>query len=473
MQKTKLIDLLKSLSKTELRQFEKYLESQSRGKDDRELLLFRYLKKYAPDFQSNRLEKEKVAQKIFPKVKSNVKKLSYVISDLWKSLEDFIVQVMLSEQSFVKKNLLLEYYKKRKLDKFFFSQMEKLKDELQEDKVKSIDYYYQMFQISHLTYSHSSTSKQTTEIESLNNSMNYIDLFYVITKLKYSCEMINREQLLTDSYTIHLLDNILELTDKPPFKDNPIIDLYQRIIHSQKELKYEDLLTLKETFKSNYHRLSRMEQREVIIYITNNFFRLHQSKHKEALNDQFELYLFGLEKEIWLDEGFIYHLHFLNIFNTACMLRELDWAKQFIEDYGHLLHEEYQQNTTLLCLANISFRQENYEASLEFLREVAFSEIHFNIVAKNMTLKCYFELEDYEEALHDFLHAYTMYLKRNKTINDAVKKANINLIKFTRRILKERHVVQEGKEKLQTELAEINDVSARAWLKQKIDLLKN
>ncbi len=67
MQKSKLISLLKTLKKDELKAFDKFLQSPYHNSSQKLLVFFRLISKHHKnDYTNTRLDKEKVFKKIYP-----------------------------------------------------------------------------------------------------------------------------------------------------------------------------------------------------------------------------------------------------------------------------------------------------------------------------------------------------------------------------------------------------------------------
>ncbi|MBV6478430.1 MAG: hypothetical protein HGGPFJEG_01185 [Ignavibacteria bacterium] len=91
MLNSKLIELLRTFSGKELTSFEKYLESPLIKPQRNVLEFFKYLNKYSPDFNSIKLEKEKVYQHLYPNQKYNENNLANQMYDLTKAAETYLV----------------------------------------------------------------------------------------------------------------------------------------------------------------------------------------------------------------------------------------------------------------------------------------------------------------------------------------------------------------------------------------------
>jgi len=212
MYKSKLIDRLRLLEKDELRDFGRFIESPYYNKDEKAIKLFKYLKKYHPVFETTRLDREYIAGKLFPEWKEKkYNKISYLMTDLSQLVDDFITVRELENDDIEYRQLQLRAYKRRKGDWFFHQAAGKLRKDLNKAPERGIDYYFQQYRLNHHVYTHATTNRSKTHIQSLENTLNNLDLFYFSVKLRYSSEVELRQLMFSEENKLTLLDEILSL----------------------------------------------------------------------------------------------------------------------------------------------------------------------------------------------------------------------------------------------------------------------
>ena len=90
MEKSKLIQVLKTFSTSELREFKDFVASPFFNKNQELILFYGYIKKNAPSFSLKKIKKEVVYQTVFPNQNYDEKHLKYLMSFLLKLAEEFI-----------------------------------------------------------------------------------------------------------------------------------------------------------------------------------------------------------------------------------------------------------------------------------------------------------------------------------------------------------------------------------------------
>lgn len=99
------------------------------------------------------------------------------------------------------------------------------------------------------------------------------------------------------------------------------------------------------------------------------------------------------------DEEYFTPQVFENIFSSAILAVEYEWAENFINKYGKLLHPDAGENQVNYCLGVLNFKLKKYEKSLDNFSKVKYSDIITKINLRFYTLLNYIEMKHYESAL--------------------------------------------------------------------------
>mgnify|MGYP001218882127 CR=1 FL=1 len=116
---TKLIKLLKTFTPSEFSEFGKFLNSPFHNESPKMQKLFRYFKKYFPDFKGAGFTPEKAFSGIYGNVKYENKKLRERLSDMLSLAENYLAIVNLKNDSVKYKMLTLNEFAKRDLPVHF------------------------------------------------------------------------------------------------------------------------------------------------------------------------------------------------------------------------------------------------------------------------------------------------------------------------------------------------------------------
>ena len=105
---SKLIEILKSFSLIEIKNLSVFISKHAEKKDTLPLRLLIILEKQYPEFIEKNISKEKIYNKVFSDNKFNENKLSKLMSELTKIIEDYIVHIKREENTADEKMNLLK-----------------------------------------------------------------------------------------------------------------------------------------------------------------------------------------------------------------------------------------------------------------------------------------------------------------------------------------------------------------------------
>jgi len=415
MHKSKLIDKLRD----ELRDFARFIESPYFNTDKRMIQLFDYLKTYYPEFESKELDRAYVAGQLFPEWKEKqYNKISYLMTDLSQLVSDFMTVRELENDRLEWQQLELKAYKRRHGDWFFNSAVKKLNKALDKGTERGIGYYFHRYRLNHEIYTHNATERVQIGIESLHNAIHNLDLFYFCSKLLYGSEVRLREAFLSEKSELVLLDEILEVVQLPVFKNEAFLRIFSLII---KLYQKDD--------KSIYNEI------KPLIYNS--------------------LHLFNTDEK----------LDIISFINNYCIIKYNQAS--FIHQYGQYLREEIRTDIRTIALCRLEFSMGNFEKTLEHLRNMDFVDVTNSVSAKVFQLRCYYELDGYEEVFYDACNAFTQYCRRNKVIGKLTKERHLEFIKFLKKLHQAKYYRKNNKKILLHDFKK-QPILFKDWLEEKI-----
>jgi len=151
-------------------------------------------------------------------------------------------------------------------------------------------------------------------------------------------------------------------------------------------------------------------------------------------NIALDLYEEALTSKYLLVDGYLSRFTFKNIAAIAVKIGEYERAERFSNEYYSSLRKEERNSALNFNQALISYHKKDFDTALKSLQEVDFKDHLFNLAAKVIQMKIYFESEELD-LLDSHLDAMQMYILRKKVIG--YHKTNYkNIIKMTRKLLK-------------------------------------
>lgn len=467
MLNSKLILLLRGLKKEELKKFDFYL-NRIYDKQNGAIKIFNHIKKYHPEYDSKKLEKKYVFDKVFNNEIYKPRKITDIGSDLHLKLKEYLRWEEIKQASFISNLHNIEIFKKRKLDKFYFEEIYKANRQLNKERDKNgldMFHYLKSMLLYHQEYFSQSTKKISKEKGGIMGVMKQLDLFYIIAKLKYSCELLSRENILQESHQILWINELLEYCSRHEEDLMPLHKLYLVALFLIKEKKPEHYQKLNRLLFDNVQLISINDQLILFSYLVNYKVKDKENNYYEEL---FSLYKSGLESGILLINDEIGYSHFNNIIVIACKAEEFDWVEEFINNYACKLNKKFKSAAVNISLAYLNFEKKEYEKVLTQIQEIECMDAAFSVRGRALVLRSYFELKEQENLILDYCKAFKVFLKREKILNKKTLSNYFKLISFVRKLLSKKAT----KASLQKQIEQEPFFLFRKWVSEKINELK-
>lgn len=447
MQKLSLITTLKSFSHKEIIQFGDFVHSPFFNKNQAAMKLFDYIKKYYPDFNSPKLDKEVVYKELFGETEYSEGFMKTIVHILTELSEKFLLQISLNRKPVVEKLMICDEMNNRKLEK----QLSKLLKETEKEieKVKQTDvslfhlyqYQYLSIRIDYLEWT-KFKNKNFRDYESEQYSQILDSLaihFFSKTLSIYRAVLARRDQWhvefdekLTDFVINYLLNEGKEFTKELKLK----MHLYEIMLHREKSDEYFYLL--KEILIGDNNEITRNNRFTLNTILQQYCIKRMGEGANNFLQERFELYNVSLEKKFYRLDSQIYfdQLLFGNISLVAIKLNKFDWAENFIYKYGTELPPENGDIILAYSKSRLNFAKKNYSVALDELNSLnTLLNVPLKIAIRNLLLMIYFEL-GYLELAEDLFESYKKFLMKNKEhFSDDRFDRQINFMKYYSRLL--------------------------------------
>lgn len=472
MQASKLLQLIRSLSPEEIRWLAKFVRSPYHSNSQDVVALFDYIRKYYPALTSSKLEKQTTFQAILPKENYNDRRLRLIMHRLSNLVEEFMVIQRLKKDNFQYQKYLLEELEERG----FYDQFEKktraLSQELTALPYRDESYYDAQWQLQRDLLFHSKKSRFQITATDLEGAIQQLDTAYLMAKLRYSGELLNRQNILLEKYEILLLGEIQIIAAiHSDFKSNAVLQVYNDVLLLMNNILDENIYNrLERNFTTNLHLFRKSDQATLLRYLINSTIQLNNQGKTEYLNNQFQLYKLGLEQGLFLEKGQLPGSTFLNIAITGTVLKLVDWVEDFIS-----LQTPYMSTNALnLARAYWHFARKEFGPSNELLGIITESGLAYNLRIKSLTLRNHFELFLEEDSYFDLLMsecaAFEKFIRRNEQMTPQRAEAYLQFIAFLKKLGKLRFTGnKKGIDRLGKELEQVSVIIAKRWLREKMD----
>lgn len=478
MKNSKLILFLSQMDKKEWAQFVDFVHSPFFNSNRKSIDLFQCLLKAYPNFEEEKIKKEKLQQLLYGELNAKTESsfavltnhLTNLVSTFWRHLE-------LEQHPHTCQIMDLLALSERGLTKHFISRYKEInKEQAKQEKRSIADYGNRYELLTVLQEFNAIHHDETIEVD----VQEIADTFYahsIAQRLYIACIILNKARVKAITYNKEQIEQLLTVVENRELLHLPIIESY-----------YQTLLLLKNEQDENYQALKKIltkaeipedELKNLYAYALNYCNKQIVKGNMGYYQEMFELYKTQIEQKLVFEGKYIKLNHARNAVTLALRLSEFVWVKGFIEDCRRQIAPEYSQIIYQLNMAAFHFYQKNtksYQHCIDHLNKIAKDvEPIYNIERRSLLLKAYYELG--EGRLFDsHIETFKSYIKTQKDITIEKKAVYNYFIRLAVKLFDEKSKPNRGRneeklEKLKSEIssATVND---KQWLLTKVEELK-
>lgn len=432
MFRTKAIDILKTLNKTEFKKLSVFLSSPYFNKNKKIIKLYDCLKRFYPEFADPKLTNESLHSCIYPGKKYNDSMLKNLLSEFFGLSEKFIMQRAVDNDKRINLKKLASEYVKQGSEKNFTSTLEKLLKITDESGFDTEFFKDRMFAGSEMLHFLSIRSRQQEALSYLEESAINVLSDFLVSHFKiwgnvlligeyYKKESAGPSVLRVNDFVNH--SGLLE------FMENYFPDKYRfiapyyfavcSIMHPENDDYY---FSLKEHLQKNIGLFSFKEKFLLITNAENICARKINTGNSHFMKEMYDLNIIKLNNKLFSYAGStIFHpASFRNICKIAISQNELDWTQDFIEDYSKYLPSDDKKNTVHYCLLLVNFKAGKFEAALKNANSIELNSSFYKIEVRSFIMIIYFELGYYDEGI-DLALTFKKFLTGNRELSDFQK----------------------------------------------------
>ncbi len=475
MENTKLIKVLKTFSKQEIKSFKDFVNSPFFNKNRNVIDLAEAVLSYHPDFDSGNLSEENIYKKIFGKEKFDYFKIKNIISDLYQLAINFLKTVSVNKNSTENEIALLNELHDRKLDIIYSQREKKVSAHLESLSIRDEAFYLLRHQLGKINTAHYKFEKTGYTFNQIQNEFDTLLDYSLIGLLRLYSKMMHNKNHGNINFSMEMFENIWEYVKDKEFEGNPSCQIYKQLIQlelTKDEAEYRKLLELKAKYNDNIPR-------EDMYYILNfiNSFAVYRLKlgDESYYKDRFMAFRETLERNFIPSNNFLF-VNFISTYTSACMVEEYSWAESFMHQYaGAISPEEEKQNTVNYCNAFLAFRMKEYDKALEYFAKTNFKLYLMKVMVKSYSLRIFYEQNMHEQTLSS-IDSFRHYLKSEKMIAEEQKLAHYEFLKHVTDLTDLKHNNTKKRDNVTTGILKkrvtgmnSNPLGAKNWLIEKIN----
>lgn len=436
MQKSKMIELLSNFSAKELTKLGEFIASPYFNKDEEVILFYNFIRPLGADFSSKKVDKDYLLKNGIKGISLTEKKLSYLMNYVVEYAEAYIQIAQFQLQKTENQIQLLKKYNYWGADKFFERTLTKIQNSPELHTIKDTDYWLNQYHIASESTYYFDRLKIRSFDPSLQEAADYLDLFYISTKLKYLCELMNRQQLVAANYEMRLLHEIFAHVQEKKYEEIPAVSIYYQILMLfQEPDNDEHYQKLKNHLVKSIDAFSSSEARDIFTYAQNYCITKANAGKQEYLAELLLLYKISLDKKFIIQNDNISPWAFKNIVSVATRVGEINWAENFVKMYINYVNTKFKDNAYNYNLAYLYYSKKEFGNALQMLNAVEYTDVFYALDSRILQIKLYYEMDEVSPLLSS-LDSFRVYLRRNKIISEHIRIVYSNFIKFTDKLIK-------------------------------------
>lgn len=471
MHDSKLFLLLKSLDVAAFKNFRHFLESPYHNRDPNVKMLYECIARYYPRFNSSHLDKVQTFRRIFPEQPFDLNKMRKLMSAMTGLVEDYLILLEFESDAYQRKKYLSNAAAGRNLPGYFEKINREMALELDTTADLSPAQYLRQLDLNAELFYHPGTDKQRLGSDFLIKAMDNLDAFYLLTKLQLAAEMRTRENILSETYSICLLDESIREAERHFAGSNPMIRLYLYIMALYQQSDITVLAPALALFKDLRPRTNKKDRQIMLQLLLNHGIRRLNGGEMHYKQYVFDLYQQGVEEGLLFDNNQITELAFSNIVTIGTSLKAFEWVQYFINEYTASLKPEIQQDIKSLSLSLLYFSKEDYQQAELSLQGSKFSDTLNLLKARCLLIRIWFEqflLDDRNYFfLLDQIDSFEKFVRRQKKIASHKTAAYLNFVKWTKKLVN-KHYRHEKDPDLHQQIGASEAFFYKEWLLEKV-----
>lgn len=477
MEKSTVIEILKTFSKEELAKFGDFVFSPYFNKKSKVTKLYTALKKLATDFPPAMITKEELWKSIFPGKMYNYGIMKNLIYGLNKLAAKFVELEIYSQKPFDNDLNLLDGYRLKNLRSLFIKKSAESRKNLAAQPLDNQSYYWRyMLNCSEMSLFDYNSRKFSYHFDEINESLT---LFYYTNQIYHNINCLGISSSVSLPVDKEAHSRVIEMYENCAYKD-PYTDIlkFSYLAQSGEGIR-EDYEKLKRVFFESYKKCTKAVQNDLATFLVNFCIQNAQRGNTQFIKEESIYIKLIIEDELYKADTFVCidQYIFVKYVDTACREGRFDRAERFIKEHSHELPEDVREQYTKYAYISLNQRQGRFEEALHYISKCRSTDAPDRLNIKMYEFISYYELGYYDQ-LKALADSTNHMLRTDKFFSTPEKTYNKNYVTAISRLMDYKCKVgskykDPGFLPNLTSFITENKMRNKQWLLRKIDELKN
>lgn len=428
------LEILKSLDKKELKRFGVFLKSPYFNTSQPIIKIFLIAQKAYPHFKDEVFDFQKVFTKLYPNEKYTETRIKNLYADFGNLLKKFIGYEQMASDNEDLDAKISQGLTQKNLNRISNKVIEKSLKENDDELLSIPDRFHYLYRLN-VNYIHNLGFLQehgsSKYIESDIALTEKLTIFFLSNLLQISFfDSMNHKvfpmgensflKMVRDSLDIEKIIKYMKETNHPYASFLRILYLF--FYYTENNITPAEYKELKEEIYKTIYNARKTDQTQFISRIVQIIYTKLIPSDRKYLNDVLDFAKLLQELKIYPDDNVQAFSSGLlrDIFVTAMLLKEYDWAENFVNEFSEYLNKDQKANSMNYFNGVLCFKRGKFEESLDYLNKVKTIEVVEKIGIRFYYMMNYIELKAYESALAA-LNSIRQFYHESKLIPDIFK----------------------------------------------------
>lgn len=489
----KVIEILKTFSEKETKQFAAFLLSPFFNESQKLKKLYDALLKYYPDFDPDVMSEEELSFNINPNLPYNKSTIKTLFFELANAAEEFLRITNFRSKPIGADDYLREEFFKRKLFKLVDQNTEKVMKNLDSQKDYTYEYFSNRFKVLTDMCNSYKINKQNCNADILSG-----ESVLLCERAKYLTYLFTNELLI--QYNIFLtFQKTFKITEETNFifklyKKIDFVELLEFLISETDDVScsliFELQLANYRAFsdfenETNYHEYKKLFVNNIHLLnkedIHSNFIKLIRyciMKPSGKTGFDFQKELFSIYKYILSKKYYEVGVHdyipielYRIVLKLGLEMKKFKWTLNFIKEFNPRLNPDRRKNMYNYSLAEYYFHKKRFDEAMRYFHKIELNHFMLRVDLKNLMLMTYYELDLFENAI-SLIDSYKHFLSNTEMLSDTEIRKCKNFILTVQNMIKYKTSAKHtSKFIIRKNLA--NDMHNKIWANEKFLMLHN
>jgi hypothetical protein len=483
MRSTKVMQVLGALNEQEFKEFGDFLDSPYFNSNKNIIRIFEYVKKYYPGFDSVKLEKKFIYDKLFPGKPYNEQIMKNLSSGFLQLALEFLGINKYRNRSNNDKELdILSELNAKRLDNIYDIKLKKIEKDLLDTTHMIHPLFFHLHKLETIKTQYLlARDRQKHAADNVMKTGDYLIYFFITELTRIAIDLNANMTSFNIQHKTNLVDEVLNKIDfhrliiylkENNYSYSEIIEVYYHRLLAMIKSSRENYNNFRDIILKNVQKFNIYELASLLDSLHNIAIQLVNDGEENGIWNEFEVIKLKLEYNTLSlrTGGVISQITFRNIIFTSVRLNQIQWGEEFLEKNIQKVNNESRESIYNHAKGIFAYVNKDFDTAIKYLNSVSLENPFFTSDVKTHIAIIYYE-QGYYESCISVLDAFRHILTNRDEFTNIFKEVNIHFINALTGLIKVR---SGGKKddallKIKNKLLAQKMVNHKGWLLRKID----